>query len=121
LLFVITRGPSTKGADLAGASAQPSTGASVAMSLRDSGPSATGITSPAAWTALPVVPSAPEKRTTAPAQLAPVAPRPRPGPNTAPPAAVGPVAPPAAPGKPNCNPPYEFDADGNKRWKRECL
>ena len=31
------------------------------------------------------------------------------------------AAPPSAPNKPSCNPPYEFDENGNKRWKRECL
>jgi eukaryotic-like serine/threonine-protein kinase len=27
----------------------------------------------------------------------------------------------AAPSKPDCNPPYTFDSDGNRKWKRECL
>jgi hypothetical protein len=27
----------------------------------------------------------------------------------------------AAPSKPNCTPPYTFDAQGNRKWKRECL
>jgi hypothetical protein len=36
-------------------------------------------------------------------------------------AATGvPAAAPAV-SKASCNPPYEFDAAGNKRWKRECL
>jgi serine/threonine protein kinase len=45
----------------------------------------------------------------------PVTPRPHP--------AVAPAAAPpsATPAKPSCNPPYEFDEGGNKRWKRECL
>ncbi len=28
---------------------------------------------------------------------------------------------PVTPARGGCNPPYEFDAKGNKRWKRECL
>jgi serine/threonine protein kinase len=44
----------------------------------------------------------------------PVAPRVRP-------VAPAPASPVAAPAKPSCNPPYEFDESGNKRWKRECL
>jgi serine/threonine-protein kinase len=31
------------------------------------------------------------------------------------------TAPPVASSHPGCNPPYEFDAKGDKRWKRECL
>jgi serine/threonine-protein kinase len=31
------------------------------------------------------------------------------------------AAAPTASSKPSCNPPYEFDAKGDKRWKRECL
>jgi hypothetical protein len=56
----------------------------------------------------------------APTRVAPQSPSvpvaPRPHPQAAPAA-----APPASAAKPNCNPPYEFDESGNKRWKRECL
>jgi eukaryotic-like serine/threonine-protein kinase len=36
---------------------------------------------------------------------------------------TGPVStpPPAGSSRTGCNPPYEFDAKGDKRWKRECL
>jgi hypothetical protein len=49
-----------------------------------------------------------------------------PAPSTVAPAAAkrrpsAPAAPAAAPVKKNCSPPYELDATGNKRWKRECL
>ena len=49
----------------------------------------------------------------------------RPKPSAVSPAATGstvPAAPAsAAPKGSNCKPPYEFDSNGNKRWKRECL
>ncbi len=68
---------------------------------------------------------------TAPAETAePIAP-PRPVPvatqavkrTATPPAVVAPTPPvtPAPAAKPRCDPPYEFDDKGNKRWKRECL
>ena len=64
--------------------------------------------------ALDQLPTAPE---------APSVPPARPRPN-APPAVFSALsATPPAPSlkKPNCTPPFEFDSDGNKRWKRECL
>jgi serine/threonine protein kinase len=59
------------------------------------------------------------------ATAAPIRPKVNGGPpanNTAQPAPAAPPAP-ASPGPKhsNCTPPYEFDANGNKRWKRECL
>jgi hypothetical protein len=43
-------------------------------------------------------------------------------PHVAVPVAASPAtAPPVASPHPGCNPPYEFDAKGDKRWKRECL
>jgi len=48
----------------------------------------------------------------APAPVETVAARPRP--------TVTAIAPPA-PAAPNCDPPYTFNADGKKIWKRECL
>jgi serine/threonine protein kinase len=45
-----------------------------------------------------------------------------PSPSGAPPPAPAAPTPPALPAaKINCNPPYEFDDKGNKRWKRDCL
>jgi serine/threonine-protein kinase len=69
-------------------------------------------------TAVPAVaaPSAAPVRVAPLPPSVPVAPRVHPVP------AVPSSPPPAAaPNKPSCNPPYEFDEDGNKRWKRECL
>jgi len=40
---------------------------------------------------------------------------------TAPVAGPPATAPPTASSHAGCNPPYEFDAKGDKRWKRECL
>jgi serine/threonine-protein kinase len=55
---------------------------------------------------------------TAPQRLpAPVTGSARPRPVTAP---TAPAAP-ATSSRASCNPPYEFDAKGDKRWKRECL
>jgi serine/threonine-protein kinase len=55
-------------------------------------------------------------------------PRPRPAVTASPAPAGAPVAaapapapPPPPSAKPNCTPPYDFDAKGNKRWKRECF
>jgi tRNA A-37 threonylcarbamoyl transferase component Bud32 len=39
----------------------------------------------------------------------------------APPVAKHTAAPAPSVAKPSCDPPYEFDAKGDKRWKRECL
>ena len=88
-------------------------------------PPATGVsTGSGAWTPVVTTPVAP----TPIATLAPVAPArtpatpPQPAtPRPRPVASVAPVPPVAAPAKPSCNPPYEFDENGNKRWKRECL
>jgi serine/threonine-protein kinase len=121
VLLAITRGPSTKEAGLTGSATRPSTDATGAAPPHDLTPPVSSITAPAAWTAIPLTPAVPGKPANAPPQVGTGAPRPRPvgGP---PPAAVAPAAAvPAAPPKPNCNPPYEFDGDGNKRWKRECL
>jgi len=46
--------------------------------------------------------------------------------NTSPVQSVAPAATSAIPAprpspKPNCNPPYDFDSQGNKRWKVQCL
>jgi len=59
-------------------------------------------------TAAPRVAPAPAAPTSKPRAAAAVAPSP-------------PPSPPAASTHPGCNPPYEFDAKGDKRWKRECL
>jgi serine/threonine protein kinase len=76
--------------------------------------SVTATASVAASQAAP--PAAPEVRLDdlpASSASAPSGVKPRPPPTPAP------VAAPAA--KRGCHPPYEFDANGNKRWKRECL
>jgi len=74
----------------------------------------------------PVSPASPSANLPAPQPLTGVRPRPqRPGaPKSARSAtpADAPSAKPAAPApKPNCNPPYELDAQGVKIWKRGCF
>jgi serine/threonine-protein kinase len=57
-----------------------------------------------------------------PATASPTAVPIRPKTNPLSPAVAAPQAPALAPPKHlNCTPPYEFDSNGNKRWKRECL
>jgi serine/threonine protein kinase len=58
---------------------------------------------------------------TAAASSAPAAPRTTPG--TAQPAATAPAPPRPSPAvsRSKCDPPYELDASGGKKWKRECL
>ena len=50
---------------------------------------------------------------------APLAASPKPPPVARQPSAAPPVR--AAPERINCNPPYEFDTEGKKHWKAECL
>jgi hypothetical protein len=68
-------------------------------------------------TASPPVFAAPAVRTTAATPLA----SPLPSSPSAAPASAAVASATAAPLKPNCDPPYEFDANGNKRWKRDCF
>ncbi len=77
-------------------------------------PQAAPAPQPAAEPAPPPAP-APELTPTAAVQPAALSPSP-----TQPPASH-PVAQPAAPKPTGCNPPYEFDSDGHKKWKRQCL
>jgi eukaryotic-like serine/threonine-protein kinase len=59
----------------------------------------------------------PAPRTTA--AMATASAKTRPAPQVGSPAPTSP--PPAGTARAGCNPPYEFDAKGDKRWKRECL
>jgi eukaryotic-like serine/threonine-protein kinase len=93
-------------------------------------PSPASPVSSSTWT--PVVPAAPAEPVApnVPSRAEPIVPavatRPAlPAPTVAParaPILAPPPAATAAPvAKPSCEPPYEFDDKGNKRWKRECL
>src|SRR6185437_1018757 len=114
LLFAFTRGAAPREAETAGSA----THATSSGTLPPPATAPVVSTAAAAWTAVPLPPPPSEKPVTA-LPLASPSPastlRPRPA------AAPAPAAPVAAPAKPSCNPPYEFDQDGNKRWKRECL
>ena len=71
------------------------------------------------WTA--VVPEAPVSTPPPPSASSAAMPRP-PRPTVATQRAAAPAAPHATTEtKPHCNPPYEFDSEGKKTWKRECL
>jgi|HubBroStandDraft_4_1064222.scaffolds.fasta_scaffold20188_4 serine/threonine protein kinase len=82
-------------------------------------------------TVAPAVTEAPSPPAVRLADLPPAAPRIPPAAVTAnskprsvtPVACAAPASPPAPAGSSHagCNPPYEFDAKGDKRWKRECL
>ncbi len=123
VLMVVTRTSPSKDAPTAG-SATRATAVVTPSSPPSSAPAAA---SSGDWT--PVAPmKAPGSDTPPPVVTAQVAPARPPPPPPAPPAPphVRPVAsaasaPPSTPAKGNCNPPYEFDESGNKRWKRECL
>jgi len=89
---------------------------------------AAGASPSAARSAAPEVPIAPAPSASEAARVAPPSSPGRAGPPDTPAAidAPRPVAPrPAAATAPavrgNCSPPYEYDAQGTKRWKRECL
>jgi serine/threonine protein kinase len=71
-----------------------------------------------AWTAVPTPPAEP-----AVIESSAVTPRPKPVMPVAPAPPVAVTAPTAkaSAAAPSCNPPYEFDEKGNKRWKRQCL
>jgi serine/threonine protein kinase len=123
-LLVAMRSSSSKNAPTAG-SATHETAAAVPSSPPSSSPGTSASAASGAWTPVataPAAPIAPPGIAAPPAQVRivalppsqPVTPRVRP-------VAPAPVSPVAAPAKPSCNPPYEFDEGGNKRWKRECL
>jgi serine/threonine protein kinase len=128
-----------------GSSSDATTAGSAAHATAVAAPSVPSTASPSvakvantvdpSWTAVPTPPPAPgvsavsatavspQSLPTAAPPVVQAAPRPRPAFQGASPATLTPSGPAAAPApnKPNCNPPYEFDANGNKRWKRECL
>ncbi len=123
LVFAMRAGSPSPASTAASATYAPATAASPA-------PSSVAVRTAAtqAWTAVSVPAPAPSSSAMAvatskgPPPSAPqAAPRPRPSPVTPSAAAAPPPPPVTAPAKPSCNPPYEFDEDGNKRWKRECL
>ena len=70
------------------------------------------------------VPAEPDAHATAPARVAPAPPHPvhhaPRTPSTAPAAALPPAAAPAV-AKPSCDPPYYYDANGTRVFKKECL
>jgi hypothetical protein len=122
LLFATSRGPGAKDASSA-ATAARSTAATVQPA-----PATTVSTPPEAWTAVPTASAsaAPPNRLppTVPVSALATVRHAAPGAaGQAPASPTPPVTPPAAPpaSKTSCNPPYEFDENGNKRWKRECL
>jgi serine/threonine protein kinase len=127
VLFVATRGPSPK--DAGGAASAVHAAPAAAPSASPS--PAVSLAPPAgAWTAVTPDPhAAPNAHTPSVpvSALAPLRSPPRPvAPGQPPALGTPPAAPGAAPpstatNKPGCNPPYEFDENGNKRWKRECL
>ena len=116
VLLVVMRGYPSKGTPTAGSAtratavAVPSSPATLTPVVSDEwkpvATAAPGVAAPSA---------APARVAPLPASL-PVTPRIRPV--VTPPPSPPPAAPPT---KPGCNPPYEFDESGNKRWKRECL
>ena len=120
VLMVVTRATPSKDAGTAG-SATRATAAAVPSSPM----TGTTIAPPSDWT--PVAPTAaPQHNDTAAPPTVNAAPPARTAPTAAPqatprvrPVASAPSGP--APAKASCNPPYEFDESGNKRWKRECL
>jgi hypothetical protein len=124
VLFVATRAPQPKDAPAAASAIKTATAATANPSASSAG--AAAASSPAGgWVAVPPpahverlepVSNTPSVPVSA---LAPLRPPPRTAPATAPGPAAAPASP--APGKPSCNPPYEFDENGNKHWKRECL
>jgi serine/threonine-protein kinase len=108
------------------AAAVPATNpsASAASALRE--PPAVPLQAPTSRTDLAALPDASTVAVAAPAKARPVAAPPRNAPAAAPAAAppAVPVAPAAAPtpkAEPNCNPPFFFDAKGNRVFKPECL
>jgi hypothetical protein len=125
VLLVAARGPQSKGAATPGSAAH-----STATTTPSSASSPSGVpigSPPAAWTA--VAAPHPESESRAPSVPVSALAPPRPPPRPIAPAAAATTPPPVtpaaavtpAPNKPSCNPPYEFDENGNKRWKRECL
>jgi hypothetical protein len=123
VVFVATRGPESKAVAPAASGIHVTT--PVATTSSSAAPAVSLVAAPGAWTAVapPPRPERLEPASNTPSvpvsALAPL----RPPPHPATPGAAAPLtaAPPSAPNKPSCNPPYEFDENGNKRWKRECL
>jgi eukaryotic-like serine/threonine-protein kinase len=116
LLVVLRAAPSKEATTAAGAASR-----STAVRVQLSAPSVTVPSRADEWRPVATTPPAAIAAPAAPIPVAPsphggpAAPRVRPVPSAAPPAAAPP------PEKVDCNPPYEFDESGNKRWKRECL
>jgi serine/threonine protein kinase len=118
VLLVVMRASPSKDAPTAGSAtratavAAPSVRASASIVV----PAVTEAWTPVATASAPTAAaSATAVRVSPLPPSVPLAPRPHP------PSAPTAAAPVAAPAKPSCNPPYEFDEGGNKRWKRECL
>jgi eukaryotic-like serine/threonine-protein kinase len=116
VLLVVMRASSSKDAPTAG-SATRATAVAVPSPPPTAMPAVSDEWKPVVTAGPPAAaPSAAPVRVSPLPPSVPVTPRVRPV--VAPPSAPPPAA---APTKPSCNPPYEFDESGNKRWKRECL
>jgi serine/threonine-protein kinase len=105
------------------ASPTPSGQAAISLTSQPSAPPPSG-PAPNEGPAAPVAPTASvqevpiDELPTAAATTAPAPPT-RQAPTV--PTATAPTNPVPVPARPNCNPPYTFDSQGNRKWKRECV
>ena len=124
LLLVVMRGASSKDSPSVGAATRasavpvPSVAVPPPVSAAATASAWTPVRLPAIVPAEPTIPAV-SAEALKPAPAAPLATRR--GGVPALPVATNVAPPPATASKPRCDPPYEFDAKGNKRWKRECL
>ncbi len=118
LLLVVMRASPAKDAPTAGSASH-----ATAVTVPSSPPSTSGgaSTLSEAWTPVATASPPPVVPPVATVRVSSLPPTPSATPRIRPVAPAPAPAPAAAPSKPSCNPPYEFDESGNKRWKRECL